>query len=107
MKEFFITSTGSIGIKTSVLLTGVGINALTTNVAIGGVGVGVSQFTAAVDLQNAGLEVNRFVILPKVSTTQRNNLSNVVSGAVVYNTSVNQMEFYNGTQWRRVSNTLG
>ena len=106
-ERIFITSTGSIGIKTSVLLTGVGINALTTNVAVGGVGVGVSQFTAAVDLQNAGLEVNRFVILPKVSTTQRNNLSNVVSGAVVYNTSVNQMEFYNGTQWRRVSNTAG
>ena len=106
-ERIFITSTGSIGIKTSVLLTGVGINALTTNVAVGGVGVGVSQFTAAVDLQNAGLEINRFVILPKVSTTQRNNLSNVVSGAVVYNTSVNQMEFYNGTQWRRVSNTAG
>ena len=106
-ERIFITSTGSIGIKTSVLLTNVGINALTTNVAVGGVGVGVSQFTAAVDLQNAGLEVNRFVILPKVSTTQRNNLSNVVSGAVVYNTSVNQMEFYNGTQWRRVSNTAG
>ena len=106
-ERIFITSTGSIGIKTSVLLAGVGINALTTNLAIGGVGVGVSQFTAAVDLQNAGLEVNRFVILPKVSTTQRNNLSNLVSGAVVYNTSVNQMEFYNGTQWRRVSNSLG
>ena len=83
-ERIFITSTGSIGIKTSVLLAGVGINALTTNLAIGGVGVGVSQFTAAVDLQNAGLEVNRFVILPKVSTTQRNNLSNLVSGAVVY-----------------------
>ena len=31
------------------IINGVGINALTTNNAIGGVGVGVSQFTAAVD----------------------------------------------------------
>ena len=98
-QRIFITSTGSIGIKTSVLLTGVGINALTTNVAVGGIGVGVSQFTAAVDLSNAGLAVNRFMILPKVTNLQRNNLNNLVSGAVVYNTSSNRLEYYNGTSW--------
>ena len=99
-ERIFVTSNGSIGIKTSVLLTGVGINAITTNIAIGGVGVGVSQFTAAVDLQNAGLAVNRFVILPKVSTSDRGNLQNLVSGAVIYNTSTNKMQVYNGSAWQ-------
>ena len=42
------------------------------DVAVGGIGVGVSQFTAAVDLSNAGLAVNRFMILPKVTNLQRN-----------------------------------
>ena len=81
------------------MLDGVGINALTTNLAVGGVGVGVSQFTAAVDLSNAGLAVNRFMILPKVTNLQRNNLNNLVSGAVVYNTSSNKLEYYDGTSW--------
>ena len=98
-ERIFITSTGSIGIKTSVLLTGVGINALTTNVAVGGVGVGVSQFTAAVDLQNAGLEVNRFVILPRVNNVQRAALQNLVAGAVIYYTPQNQVQVWTGSSW--------
>ena len=98
-ERIFITSTGSIGIKTSVLLTNVGINALTTNVAVGGVGVGVSQFTAAVDLQNAGLEVNRFVILPRVNNVQRAALQNLVAGAVIYYTPQNKVQVWTGSGW--------
>ena len=64
-ERIFVTSTGSIGIRTSEILPGVAINALTSNISLGGVGIGVTTFTAAVDLQSAGAPENRFVILPR------------------------------------------
>jgi hypothetical protein len=104
-ERIFVTSTGSVGIKTSILFDGVGINAITTNIAIGGVGIGVSQFTAAVDLQNAGLAVNRFVIMPKMNNSGRNSLQNVTAGSVIYNTETNTLQVYNGSAWRNVTTT--
>ena len=99
-ERIFVTSTGSIGIRTSEILPGVVINAITSNVSLGGVGVGVTQFTAAVDLQSAGTAANRFVILPRVSSTA--GLQNPVSGAVVYNTTANRVQFYNGSSWGNI-----
>ena len=99
-ERIFVTSTGSIGIRTSEILPGVVINAITSNVSLGGVGVGVTQFTAAVDLQSAGTAANRFVILPRVSSTA--GLQNPVSGAVVYNTTTNRVQFYNGSSWGNI-----
>ena len=99
-ERIFVSSNGSIGIRTSEILPGVVINALTSNISLGGVGIGVTTFTAAVDLQSAGAAVNRFVILPKVSTSDRNSLQNLVSGAVIYNTSTNKMQVYNGSAWQ-------
>ena len=99
-ERIFVTSTGSIGIRTSEILPGVAINALTSNMSLGGVGIGVTQFTAAVDLQAAGEPANRFVILPRVSSTA--GLQNPVSGAVVYNTTTNRVQFYNGSSWGNI-----
>ena len=87
------------------MFDGVGINAITTNIAIGGVGIGVSQFTAAVDLQNAGLAVNTFVIMPKMNNSGRNSLQNVTAGSVIYNTQTNTLQVYNGSNWRNVTTT--
>ena len=101
-ERIFVTSTGSIGIRTSEVLTGVAINALTSNMSLGGIGIGVTTFTAAVDLQNAGLAVNRFVILPKMNNSGRNSLQNVVSGAVIYNTETNTIQVFTGSVWRQV-----
>ena len=41
--------------------------------------------------------VNRFMILPKVTSTQRGNLTGVVSGAIIYNTSTNKVQVFNGS----------
>ena len=35
----------------------------------------------------------------KHNNIPRNNLNNLVSGAVVYNTSSNKLEYYDGTSW--------
>ena len=101
-ERIFVTSTGSIGIRTSEILPGVAINALTSNISLGGVGIGVTTFTAAVDLQSAGAVENRFVILPKMNNSGRNGLQNVVSGAVIFNTETNTIQVFTGSVWRQV-----
>ena len=51
-------------------------------------------------LSTAGLSTNRMMVLPKVSGT--GGLQNPVSGAVVYNTSSNKVQVYNGSTWKTV-----
>ena len=99
-ERIFITSLGSIGIQTSTILPGVGINASQTVLSVGAVGVGVTIVHKAVDFSNAGLSTNRMMVLPKVSGT--GGLQNPVSGAVVYNTSSNKVQVYNGSTWKTV-----
>ena len=76
-----------------------------------GVGVGKTQATAAVDFANAGRSHNDVVLKtadqnrmymypPKVTTTERGNLVGVTAGAMVYNTSVNRLQVYNGSTWK-------
>ena len=76
-----------------------------------GVGVGKTQATAAVDFANAGRNHNDVVLTtaqqnrmymypPKVTTTERGNLVGVTAGAMVYNTSVNRLQVYNGSTWK-------
>ena len=76
-----------------------------------GVGVGKTQASAAVDFANAGrshddvvlttAQQNRmYMYPPKVTTTERGNLAGVTAGAMVYNTSVNRLQVYNGSTWK-------
>ncbi|BCU97038.1 MAG: hypothetical protein CM15mV14_1740 [uncultured marine virus] len=69
------------------------------------------QATAAVDFANAGrnhadvvlttAQQNRmYMYPPKVTTTERGNLAGVTAGAMVYNTSVNRLQVYNGSTWK-------
>ena len=99
-ERFFVSATGSIGIQTSNILAGLGINASQTIMSVGAIGVGVTVVHKAVDFSNAGLSTNRMMVLPKVSGT--GGLQNPVSGAVVYNTSSNKVQVYNGSTWKTV-----
>ena len=76
-----------------------------------GVGVGKTQATAAVDFANAGRSHNDVVLKtseqnrmymypPKVTNTERGNLVGVTAGAMVYNTSTNKLQVYNGSAWQ-------
>ena len=42
------------------------------------------------------------VVLPKMNDSGRNGLQNVVSGAVIYNTSTNTIQVFTGSVWRQV-----
>ena len=109
-KKVFVTSIGRVGICTNnlqsndVLLNGK--VAITTSLTVG-------KFapTCAVDFSDAGKNLsspfqNRmFMLPPKITSSQRDNLVGLVSGALIYNTSDNRLEYYNGSAWRKVSNT--
>ena len=49
------------------------------------------------DLWDAGPVTKRFLILPKVTTTQRGNLVGVHTGAIIYNNDTKKFQGYNGS----------
>ena len=77
------------------------INASSSSIVVDGIGVGSTVIVGAADFKNAGPDATRrFMIPPKVTTTQRGNLSGVIAGAMVYNTSVNRLQVFNGSTWK-------
>ena len=102
-EQFFVTGSGSIGIRTSTELENVTINASAASMVLDGIGVGSTVIVGAADFKNAGPDATRrFMIPPKVSNTQRGNLVGVIAGAMIYNTSTNRLQFYDGSGWRTV-----
>ena len=76
-----------------------------------GVGVGTTAIKSAIDFRFAGrnhadvvneaADVNRmYMYPPKVTNTERGNLVGVTAGAMVYNTSTNKLQVYNGSAWQ-------
>ena len=68
-------------------------------------GIGTAQPAAVVDFSQAGQQLSGsygtsrvFMLPPKVDSTQKGNLI-PVSGAFIFNTSVNKLEFYDGSSW--------
>jgi hypothetical protein len=92
------------------LILGQGINTQTiadqavTNASISNsAGIAGSKITP--NFSSVGEVTARFMIPPKVTTTQRNNLSSLVSGAFIYNTSLNKLQVYNGSAWETVTSS--
>ena len=106
--QVFVTATGSVGIRTISELANVSINAHECSAVVGGLGVGSTVIVGAVDMREAGRPANnatdRFMLPPQVNTTQRAALSGVISGAVIFNTSLNKLQVYVGSGSYNVAN---
>ena len=98
--RILITNNGQISIKSTDILDDTDINAVNASVCFGGVGVGATILKSAADFADAGTPSTRFMLPPKITTTQRGNLSGVVAGAVIYNTSTNKLQVFNGSTWQ-------
>ena len=75
----------------------------------GSVGIGTTVARSAVDFGEAGKGLAngafRHLILPRVSTADRANIS-PIGGSLIYNTTENRLEFYqDGVGWRGLSHT--
>ena len=92
------------------LVLGQGIDAQTvadqsvTNASVSN-GAAIAGSKIAPDFSSVGAVTARFMVPPKVTTTQRNNLSSLVSGAFIYNTSLNKLQVYNGSAWETVTSS--
>ena len=84
-------------------MTLISINASDCIVATSAVGVGTTSLRSAVDLGNAGSLASRFMIPPRVASSDRGSLTNLVAGAMIYNTTDNRLEYYNGSAWRQIT----
>jgi hypothetical protein len=72
----------------------------------GSIGFATESPVCAVDV---GLRTDSYILPPKVTTTDRDyNTSipnRVVSGALIYNSTLNKMQFYNGSAWETITSS--
>ena len=115
-----IDSNGSVGIGTSVIRAGqdgpgrIGLDVV-KGIVSQAVGVGTTNLRCQADFADAGaLPDNslanietRYMLLPKLTGTQRGNLDPLVTGALIYNIDTNKLNFYNGTAWEIVTSSTG
>ena len=109
-KRLTVSDSGNVGIKTDETF-GNGLYVSGSIVSNKSIAIGSTQVqTSAVDFKNAGQELtgvnaNRMYMLPpQVNTSQRGALQGVVSGAVIYNTSLNKLQVYVGSGAYDVAN---
>ena len=108
--KVFVGTNGNIGIRTTVSLDDIDINAFRASAVFSNIGVGTTTpQTAVVDFADAGkigiTTTNRFMLPPKITSAER-SASFPVGGAFIYNTSTNRLEVYNGTTWVGVSSNI-
>ena len=114
--KVFVEVDGRIGIKTTQSLSGIEINAIQASAIFANIGIGTTVGeTAVVDFSDAGKYVggatgltttNRFMLPPKINSSERSAIAAVKSGAFIYNTSTNRLEVYNGSTWVGVSSNI-
>ena len=93
------TFSGQIGIGTDDPIPGIELDAHQVRGTFFAVGVGTTSPNSGVDFSDAGSATDRFLIPPKVTTTERNNLEDLVTGALVFNTTSSRLELYLGSSW--------
>ena len=66
----------------------------------GSIGIGTTAPKSGVDFENAGVVTKRFLLPPKVTTTERDNFASpLIEGSLIYNETEQRLEVYNGTAW--------
>lgn len=97
----FNNLTGGAAIFTSLDITSGGDVTLD-----GDIGIGTTAPRSAVDFENAGVATKRFLLPPKVTTTERNNFAlPLIEGSLIYNETEQRLELYNGTAWVGIATT--
>ena len=98
--KVLVNDVGQVAIGNTEHLPGITINAIDRSAIFGGVGCGVTILGAGIDFSQAGLSTNRFMIPPKINGTA--GLQNPVLGALVFNTAVGKLQYFNGSIWKNV-----
>jgi len=108
--RFYVNQTGAIGISTTLNLgVSIGINATDKFAVFGGVGVGTTSPRSAVDFADAGTVgigiTQPYFLPPKLTTSTRNGIGGTITGATIYNTNLNKLQVYTGSNWETVTSS--
>ena len=111
-ERFFINNGGNVGVRTSLITPNIELDVNGDARFAHGLVVGVTTGLCAVDFSNcvdifadnASRAALSYMLPPKVTNAQRNSLSSrtggaVPSGAIIYNTSTNKLQVWNGSSW--------
>ena len=112
--RFFVATNGGVGIKTTLLAPTVELDVYgdikSHSVAIGDTGRSAIDFSAAVSVEGANRNTLAYMIIPRLTTTQRNALrdahnqgSSILNGAMIYNTTDNEFQVRKGGAWVNLS----
>ena len=110
INRFYVNQTGAIGIATTLNLdVSIGINATDKFAVFGGVGVGTTSPRSAVDFADAGTvgvgTEQPYFLPPKLTTSTRNGIGGTITGATIYNTNLNKLQVYTGSDWETVTSS--
>ena len=110
--RFFVAESGAIGISTNVDLDNyptVGVFSPARIGVFGGVGVGTTAVRCAVDFADAGTvgvgTTQPYFLPPKLDTTTRNGIGGTVTGATIYNITLNKLQVYTGSAWETLTSS--
>ena len=101
--KFIVTNAGKVGIGTTNLSSKLTVNGDVQTFE--SLTVGATTRKSAVDFADAGKNLSgtlankMFMLPPRITTTQRNALTGLVSGALIYNTSTDKLQVYDGSGW--------
>ena len=91
----------------------VGVSTFDHDVQIGGfLQVGTSPGIPARCILDVGISTSSFVALPPVATDVRDGtqpdgvtIETPIAGAIIYNDTINKLQFYNGSSWETVTSS--
>ena len=112
--RFFVATSGGVGIKTTLLAPTVELDVYgdikSHSVAIGDTGRSAIDFSAAVSVEGANRNTLAYMIIPRLTTTQRNALrdahnqgSTLLDGTMIYNTTANEFQVRKAGAWVNLS----
>ena len=64
-----------------------------------GIGTNSPNASAQLDINSS----SKGILIPRLTTTQRNGIAAPANGLMIYNSTTKQYNFYNGTMWQTVS----
>ena len=96
--RFTVKTTGDIGVKTTVFYDNISISAVDNAAILGVVGLGTTSPRSVADFSDAGTvgvaTNNRFMLLPSVTNAERNAISTLQNGALIFNKTEGRLEVY-------------